>query len=160
MSAAEGSKPYLVRQLEQTLWVALLWTICLVCSALVAVDPTHEAWIGMQIVGAVFGVGSAILLTRSVRIGLCVDADGALIRNMLRTRHVAWSQIDRFELRPARGPGVHASGIARLTDGGLVTIQALSPAIVGVEAVLTVLAELNAQRPCGEWQVERGGSVA
>lgn len=147
MTGIEASTRQVVRQGEQIFWVALLWTVFLVGCVFLAAGTGYDDSIGVRLASTALAVGFAVVLARSLRIAFIWDADGILVRNMLRTRWFGWFQIECLELRPSRGRGMPASSVARLTDGRLVTIQALSPAIIGIPPIAARLEEINAQRP-------------
>jgi len=147
MTGIDASKPQVARQREQIRRVALLCAGCLTGCVFYAAGLAYDNGTGVRIVAGVLGAGFAYLLARALRIAFIWDADGVHVRNMLRTRRLSWAQIERFEVRPSRGWGVPASTVARLTDGDLVTIHALSPAIIGVDPIRAQLAELNERLP-------------
>ena len=56
--------------------------------------------IGLEASAGVLAMASGVLVVRILRMGLFATEDGLLIRNLTRSHHLRWAEIDRFE-RPA-----------------------------------------------------------
>jgi hypothetical protein len=97
---------------------------------------------GMRIGFGLAAVPFAVLIVRYLPIGVYIEPDGVLIRNVWSSRRLAWHEIDRFELGSWAIVGNYR-GAARLTDGELVTIAALNPPRHGREVALPLIDELN-----------------
>jgi Bacterial PH domain len=146
VSATDGRRR-VVRRGEHIYVLALLYAICLTgCGALaLGVGAGQELAIGVRVAFAIAGLAFVLLVVRTLRIGAYPGPDGVLIRNVTRSRRLSWSQIERFEIGEWRGLGSYRCGVARLVAGGQVVIFALNPPFEGVESILPLLDELNAQ---------------
>jgi hypothetical protein len=94
------------------------------------------------------------MAARALAVGVRVEATEVVIRGMLRTRRIPWSELDGFSFG-ATGlfPAV---GIARLTNGKQLAITAISTGRVArpqararAEAVVAELNKLLAERRSG-----------
>ena len=99
----------------------------------------HPAW-------ALGCVPFVVLAYLTFRIGIFPSADGVTVRNVLRSRRLAWDQIQRFDLGDWGGFSI---GGAYLADGRFVRAFALNPPFEfkpGVSrTVPRLLEDLNAE---------------
>jgi hypothetical protein len=122
--------------------VAVYTFVVLLCAAL-ALELGGAQPAGFRTAFGIVAVIFAIGIARTLMIGVYIEPDGVLIRNALSTRRLPWGQIDRFELGRWRGWGSFDCGVARLADGGQVTIFALNPPAGSEAAVLPLIDALN-----------------
>ena len=113
------------------------------------------AWVAALAVGAL-GAGGGY---RWFRARVVTSDEGVAIHNALRTFHVGWDRIDRFEVGTER-MGVFSfpwTGIAVLRDGSRVPMHGLAAANVSSErereALAALIRELNAERRSAEGPV-------
>jgi hypothetical protein len=120
-----------------------LYALLLAGCAEMALDVGPEKSTAMQVAFGIVGVAFGIAIIRTLPVGVYMEPDGVLIRNALSSRRLAWAQIDRFELGVWRGWGNFRCGVARLADGGQVTIFALNPSYGGDHEILPLIDDLN-----------------
>jgi len=99
----------------------------------------HPAW-------ALGCVPFVVLAYLTFRIGIFPSADGVTVRNVLRSRRLAWEEIQRFDLGDWGGFSI---GGAYLADGRFVRAFALNPPFEFKPGVSTtvprLLEELNVE---------------
>lgn len=61
----------------------------------------YTPWAGASL--AIMGLAALGLIRRLTRVGVETDRDGIVVRNLLSTRRLAWSEIDGFEEGRRRG---------------------------------------------------------
>jgi hypothetical protein len=137
----------------------LLPAVVVIPLAFVAIAPDTAT-------GARIALGAAVAIyaiwsVRHVMIGVWLEPDGVLIRNVMSSRRLRWSEIERFEMgwwrRLRGGLSSYECGIARLMDGGQVTIYALNPPWGDHGPVPKLLAELNARLALATGREDPGG---
>jgi hypothetical protein len=132
-----------VRRTGLIVGMALLFAFCAALSLAIALDVGSEKPVGYRAAFAIVAAVSMLAIVRTLALGVYVDPDGVLIRNMLSTRRLAWTEIMRFEMGEWRSVGGFPCGIARLKDGGQITIYALNPPAMSDDAVLPLIDDLN-----------------
>jgi hypothetical protein len=75
------------------------------------------------VIAALFG----LLVVRTLRVAVVTQPRGVIVRNVLWTHRLRWSDVARFEMGRWRGWGGFPCGIVRRTDGRQVTAFALNP---------------------------------
>jgi hypothetical protein len=91
----------------------------------------------------------AVLVVRTLRIGVATGPDGVVVRGVLRSWKLPWTEVERFEMGRWRGWGNYPCGVVRRRDGSTITVLALNPPFelqAGQDQrVPELLAELNAE---------------
>lgn len=111
-------------------------------------EPDSAFIIGSRIGYGIVALISFVLLVRIVRLGIFVNEDGVLVRNLFRTPFVAWPEIARFG-RPA-GYGLwRKTGLTVVRiDGTAVYAWLYSPGpFNGPNFARSVIEELESLRP-------------
>lgn len=90
----------------------------------------------------------AWLIVRAGWMGVQVTDDGARVRNLVRTREIPWTRIDRFSV--GKTQLLPAAGLAHLTDGTVIPISGIQPRNIlffsNDDSALDLVAELNTVR--------------
>jgi hypothetical protein len=120
--------------------IALVWALPLLFFAFFAAQGVVYG-----LIAAVF----AVLVVRTLRIGVATGPDGVVVRGILRSWKLPWAEVERFEMGRWRGWGDFPCGVVRRRDGSTITVLALNPPFE-LEAgqdrrVPDLLAELNAE---------------
>jgi hypothetical protein len=132
-----------VRRRDVAYSLSALYGLMLFLCVGMALDVGPDKSVGLRVGFAIAAVPFVVAIVRTLPIGVYVDSDGVLIRNVLSRRRLAWREIDRFELGTWRGWGNFRCGVVRLADGGQVTISALNPPYLGEHEVLPLIDDLN-----------------
>jgi hypothetical protein len=132
-----------VRRSDLPFGLAGLYALLLSGCAAMALDVGPEKSTAMQAGFGIAAVAFVIAIVITLPIGVYIESDGVLIRNALSRRHLAWEEIDRFELGRWRGWRTYRCGVALLAAGGQVTIFALNPPYRGEREILPLIDDLN-----------------
>jgi len=98
--------------------IAFVWALPLLFFASIAGENA--------IYGAIAAL-FAVLVVRTLRIGVVTGPDGVVVRGILRSWTLPWDQVERFEMGRWRGWGNFPCGVVRRRDGSTVTVLALNP---------------------------------
>jgi hypothetical protein len=139
---APGRRIYRRHEHRFVLAVLELMVASVFVAPLLGAGPDHVGP-GDAVALALLAAPWLVLAWRTLRLGVIVRPEGIVVRNVLHTRRVPWADIERFALGTWRGPGGFACGVARLRDGGRVTLTALNPPLGDLGAVPRLLDGLN-----------------
>jgi hypothetical protein len=127
--------------------IAFVWALPLLFFGYFAVAPDTPA--GQRAVYGAIAAVFAVLVVRTLRIGVATGPDGVVVRGVLRSWKLPWAQVERFEMGRWRGWGNYPCGVVRRRDGSTITVLALNPPFelqAGQDRrVPELLAELNAE---------------
>jgi hypothetical protein len=132
-----------VRRIGLIVGMTLLFAFCAGLSLAIALDVGSEKPGGYRAAFAIVAGVFLLAIVRTLAVGVYVEPGGILIRNMMTTRRLAWTEIERFEMGEWRSVRGFPCGVARLKAGGQVTIYALNPPAMSEEAVLPLIDDLN-----------------
>jgi hypothetical protein len=105
--------------------IAFAWALPLLFFGYFAVAPDTPA--GQRAVYGAIAAVFAVLFVRTLRIGVVTGSDGVVVRGVLRSWSVPWTQVERFDMGAWRGWGNFPCGVVRRSDGSTITVLALNP---------------------------------
>ena len=127
--------------------IAFVWLLPLLFFGYFAVAPDTPG--SQRVVYGVLAAVFAVLLIRTLRIGVATGGDGVVVRGVLRSWKLGWDEVERFEMGRWRGWGSYPCGVVRRRDGATITVLALNPPFEFQQGqdprVPELLDELNAE---------------
>jgi hypothetical protein len=127
--------------------IAFVWALPAAFFGYFAAAPDTPA--GQRVVYGVIAAVFAVLMVRTLRIGVATGPDGVVVRGILRSWRLPWEEVERFEMGRWRGWGNYACGVVRRRDGSQITVLALNPPFElqpgQDQRVPELLAELNGE---------------
>jgi hypothetical protein len=127
--------------------IAFVWALPVLFFGYFALAPDTPT--GQRAAYGVIAALFAVLMFRTVRIGVATGPGGVVVRGITRSWRLPWEEVERFEMGTWRGPGNYPCGIVRRRDGSQITVLALNPPFElqpgQDQRVPELLAELNAE---------------
>ncbi|MFE4516508.1 hypothetical protein ACFRMQ_20225 [Kitasatospora sp. NPDC056783] len=108
----------LPHRIRLSLWQRAFMAATFTVTLLLAVSVTAMAPGASKVFGAAMGVASAVMLHRSLRMALVIDAAGITSRTMEWTHRASWCEILSVELADAGSVGGLSTALAVKTSKG------------------------------------------
>lgn len=149
-ASIRSSKGRWYRSREQALAIRLVAAVFVPCWAMATVIVLEKipSPLATLLVVVLPGWAFAWAIVRAGWMGVQVTDDGARVRNLVRTREIPWTRIDRFSV--GKTQLLPAAGLAHLTDGTVIPISGIQPRNIlffpNDNSALDLVAELNTVR--------------